>query len=236
MRYGSNTHVNVPDLPYYYRRIGIAIETGLKRPALAHSRECTCMGADVSCCSFMATSPHSHSTAIVSAISKLKEVGISFLALDFDQTILDIHTGGAWKLTLEELFPHVRPVFAQLIQAAVDNDMQVAVVTFSVQSRYVRGVLDHIVGIQASQQIPIRGGDRSWQYQGPGSLAGKQSHMASAVEELEARFEVQISKQSTLLIDDDVRNIRFALGDGTRAIWFNPKKPHLLLQDILRLV
>jgi hypothetical protein len=197
------------------------------------------MGAEVSCCSsFMATSTstHSHSTAILSAISKLKEVGINFLALDFDQTILDIHTGGSWKGSLEELFPHVRPVFAQLIQAAVDNDMQVAVVTFSVQSRYVRGVLDHIVGIQASQQIPIRGGDRSWQYHGSGSLAGKQSHMASAVEELEGRFHVQISKQSTLLIDDDVRNIRFALGDGTRATWFNPKKPHLLLQDILKLV
>ena len=177
-----------------------------------------------------------HSTAITSAISKIKEVGINLLALDFDQTILDIHTGGAWKGTLEELFPHVRPVFAQLIQAAVDSDIQVAVVTFSVQTRYVRGVLDHIVGIQASQQIPIRGGDRSWTYQGSGSLDGKQPHIASAVEELESRFDIQIARYSTLLIDDDHRNIKYALHNGTRAIWFNPKKPHLLLQDLMRLV
>lgn len=174
----------------------------------------------------------------MSALSKLKEIGVSFLALDFDQTILDIHTGGAWKGTIEELFPHVRPVFAQLIQAASDDpDMQLAVCTFSVQTRVVRGVLDHIVGIQASHQIPIRGGDRSWQYQGGGSMAGKQPHMASAVEELEhLNTDIKISKQTTVLIDDDPKNIRYAFGDGTRAIWFNPKKPHHLLQNIMRLV
>lgn len=178
-----------------------------------------------------------HSTAISSAISKLKEIGINFLALDFDQTILDIHTGGRWRETLEELYPHVRPVFAQLIQAAVeDPDLHVAIVTFSHQANLVKGVLEHIVGPEAAQQIPVRGGDRSWQYKGAGSLDGKQPHMASAVEELESRNGgVQVSKATTLLIDDDVRNIRFALMDGTRALWFNPKKPHFLLQDILKL-
>jgi hypothetical protein len=184
------------------------------------------------------TQQQQHSSAITSAILKLKDLGINFLALDFDQTILDIHTGGQWKGSMEELFPHVRPVFCDLIQAAVAHDMQVAVVTFSVQTPYVRGVLDYICGIQASQQIPIRGGDRSWQYKGSGSLDGKQSHMASAVEELESQCaaEVELSKNTTLLIDDDARNIRAALRDGTRAIWFNPKKPKLLLPDIMKLV
>jgi hypothetical protein len=207
------------------------------------------MGTTFSCGSIMATSTASnsnststtqqqqHSSAITLAIRKLKDLGINFLALDFDQTILDIHTGGYWKGSMEELFPHVRPVFCDLIQAAVAHDIQVAVVTFSVQTPYVRGVLDYICGIQASQQIPIRGGDRSWQYKGSGSLEGKQSHMASAVEELESRCaEVELSKNTTLLIDDDARNIRAALRDGTRAVWFNPKKPQLLLQDLMKLV
>jgi hypothetical protein len=217
------------------------------------------MGTTVSCGSIMATSTASnsnststtqqqqHSSAITLAIRKLKDLGINFLALDFDQTILDIHTGGYWKGSMEELFPHVRPVFCDLIQAAVAHDIQVAVVTFSVQTPYVRGVLDYICGIQASQQIPIRGGDRSWQYKGSGAsmMEGKQSHMASAVEELESRCGdgddddarvLEISKNTTLLIDDDARNIRAALRDGTRALWFNPKKPHLLLQDIMKLV
>ena len=60
---------------------------------------------------------------------------------------------------------------------------------------------------------------------------------ASAVEELESRNAgVQISRATTLLIDDDTKNIRYALKNQTRAIWFNPEKPHMLLQNIMKLV
>lgn len=178
-----------------------------------------------------------YSEAIASSIAKLKELGINFLALDFDQTILEIHTGGRWTSTLEELLPHVRPVFAQLIPAALENDIHVGIVTFTSQtSTIVRGVLDHILGAQAASQIPIRGSDRTWRYEGTGSMDGKQPHIASAVEELETHFNVEITKATTLLIDDDVRNIRYALNDGTRAVWFNPRKPHMLLQNIMKLL
>jgi len=185
----------------------------------------------------MSTGAVSQSTGIKQAITKLKEVGINFLAIDFDCTILDIHTGGRWNGSLEELYPHVRPVFADLIEAAVEDEMKVAVVTFTRQVQLVRGILDQIVGPEASQRIPIRGGDRSWKYNGGGSLQGKQPHMASAVEELESRHEgLQITRNSTLLIDDDQSNIRTALTNGVRAIWLNPDKPHLLLQNIRKLV
>ena len=177
-----------------------------------------------------------HSTAINAAISKLQELGINFLALDFDQTILDVHTRGRWNGTLEELVPHVRPVFAQLIQAALANGLHVAIVTFTTQIKFVRGVLEAIIPAHADK-IPIRGSDRSWSYNGEGSQDGKQPYMASAVEELEHRSnDIRISKQTTVLIDDDARNIRYALADGTRAVWFNPDKPHLLLQDLIKLV
>lgn len=178
------------------------------------------------------------STGITQAIAKLKELGINFLAIDFDQTILDVHTRGVWQGTLEELYPHVRPVFAHLIEAAIqEGDMYVAVVTFTRQIHFVRGVLDQIVGPEASQQIPIRGGDRSWAYTGAGRAYGKQGHMASAVEELESRNPgLEITRNTTLLIDDDQRNIRHALTNGTRALWFNPDRPHRLLQDIMKLV
>lgn len=181
--------------------------------------------------------PRQHSSAIMGAVAKLKELGINFLALDFDQTILDIHTGGRWRESLDELLPHVRPVFVQLMQAALEHNIQVAIVTFSGQTKMIREVLERTVGLPEAPQIPIRGGDRSWRYQGEGSLDGKQAHMASAVEEMETRQpETNITKATTLLIDDDRKNIRFALYDGTRAIWFNPDKPHKLLQDILKLV
>jgi len=189
----------------------------------------------------------STSTGINQAIAKLKELGINFLALDFDCTILDIHTGGRWNGSLEELFPHVRPVFAHLIEAAVASsssdeegegkELHVAVVTFTRQIQLVRGILDQIVGPEASQRIPIRGGDRSWKYTGGGSTQGKQPHMASVVEELESQHAgLRITRNTTLLIDDDEQNIRVALTNGVRAIWLNPEKPHLLLQNIRKLV
>ena len=67
---------------------------------------------------------------------------------------------------------------------------------------------------------------------------GKQEHMASAAEELLAKPALgvsDVSKSTTLLIDDDPKNIRMSLKDGTRAIWFNPREPNDLLDNILLL-
>jgi hypothetical protein len=167
-------------------------------------------------------------------MAKLEAVGINFLALDFDQTILDTHTSGRWTGSSDELVQHVRPQFAELIRAAQAHQLQVAVVTFTGQVHLVKAVLESIVGPQAAERIPIRGQDRSWQYVGPGSKDGKQSHMASAVEELVNNHPgLKITKATTLLIDDDAKNIRHALADGTRAIWFNPKRPSRLYSDIV---
>ena len=104
------------------------------------------MGSAITTCFGMATTVNTfsnHSSAISSAVAKLKELGINFLALDFDQTILDVHTGGRWRESLEDLFPHVRPVFAQLIQAAVeDPEVHVGIVTFTAQTNIVRIVVN----------------------------------------------------------------------------------------------
>ena len=178
------------------------------------------------------------STGINQAIARLKELGINFLALDFDRTILDIHTGGRWKGSPEELFPHVRPIVAHLIEAAMASsssdeegegqELHVGVVTFSRQIQLVRGILDQIVGPEVSQRIPIRGRDDSWKH-----TQGKQPQMASAIEELESHHAgLRITQNTTLLVDDDKRNIEVALTNGVRAIWLDPKQPHLLLQDI----
>ena len=243
--------------------VHISMETTLKPPTGDHTNsngdnidnlivditEAELPTTTISSASPLSSSSLSSLSAIQGAVQRLKELEINFLALDFDQTILDIHTGGVYRGTVEELYSHVRPVFVQLIQAAQDANIEVAIVTFSGQTKIIRGVLDwimageHITNIPgstnnnhfSSRRIPIRGGDRSWSYQGKGSMDGKQPHMASAVEELEHRFNVDITKKSTLLIDDDGRNIRHALREGVRAVWFNPKKPHRLLPEIIKL-
>lgn len=44
-----------------------------------------------------------------------------------------------------------------------------------------------------------------------------------------------VIKASTLLIDDDPKNIRLCLKDGVRGVWFNPMDLERLLDDILSL-
>ena len=54
-------------------------------------------------------------SAIEKAVNRIQEVNINFLAIDFDQTFIDIHTGGVWQGTLDELVVHVRPEFRDLV-------------------------------------------------------------------------------------------------------------------------
>ena len=167
----------------------------------------------------------------------LKTVNINFLAIDFDKTILEIHTGGNWKQSAKALLPHVRPMFRRFIPLAIDEGIHVAVVTFSNQTEMVRHILEQITDRAA--EIPIRGGfpGQSFVYEGQGSTEGKQAHMASAVEELEERNKgLEVTKASTLLIDDDANDVRYALQHGVRAILLNPNQSSLLLKDIIRLV
>lgn len=44
---------------------------------------------------------------------------VNFLALDFDLTILDIHTSGRWPGTPEQLVQRIRPFFQVLIPVAL---------------------------------------------------------------------------------------------------------------------
>ena len=160
---------------------------------------------------------------------------LNFLALDFDQTVLDIHTGGVWKGRIDELCTHVRPLFRQLIVTAHSANMKIAIVTFSPQVNHIIEVLEtHFPNF--ANDILIRGRDHSWAYEGNGMKAGKQPFMASAAEEFEEKYpSIEITRNTTLLVDDDANNIRLALKDGVRAIWFNPNDSDILLQNMIAL-
>jgi hypothetical protein len=49
--------------------------------------------------------------------------GVNFLALDFDLTIIDVHTGGRWPGTPADLRRRIRPLFNLLIPAAISNGL-----------------------------------------------------------------------------------------------------------------
>ena len=171
------------------------------------------------------------------AVDKLVDCGINFLAIDFDQTMIDVHTGGRWKGTALELTEHLRPVFLHLVPAATNKNIRIAICTFSGQTKTIRDVMEYVFPTIA-ELIVIRGNDNTWKYHGNGFKRGKQEHMASAAEELlteQALGVTDVTKATTLLIDDDPKNIRMSLNDRTRAIWFNPKRPNDLLDNILML-
>ncbi|CAM9415018.1 unnamed protein product [Ectocarpus sp. 4 AP-2014] len=159
---------------------------------------------------------------------------VNFLALDFDLTILNIHTSGRWPGTPEQLTQRIRPFFQALIPIAVTKGIHVGVVTFSPQVSMISSVLKAAFPHVASQ-IPIRGDDFSWEYEGRGATDGKQSHMASAAEELTQTHAASITRASTLLIDDDVNNVNIALSEGVNSVWCNPKDPTSMITELLSL-
>lgn len=58
--------------------------------------------------------------------------------------------------------------------------------------------------------------------------------MASAVEEIMTKNKsMVIARNTTLLIDDDPKNIKLALSDSVRGILLDPDKSELLIDDIL---
>ena len=176
---------------------------------------------------------YTHTKCISSSNAPVK---VNFLAVDFDQTIIDIHTGGKWNGTGAELATHIRPQFLHLLRAAADASLHLAVVTFTPQVCFVQEVLRaHFPSF--ADRIIIRGRDGSWHYEGRGSRGGKQQFMASAVEELQHRHpEEDFDRKTTVLIDDDVNNVRIALMDGHRAVWLNPQHPERLFKDVADIV
>ena len=182
-------------------------------------------------------------------IQSMQRVGINFLAIDFDDTLVDYHTHGRWRENkgAADLARKVRPFFKRLVPLAISNGIHVAIVTFSSQVNLIRAVLDDQFPEQSSR-IPVRGDRNSpgfeWAYEGKGLTDGKQGHMASAAEELNNTYyhrleggsdSKQITRNSSLLVDDDVYNIETALKNKVRAIYCVPHNIDITAQEIIDL-
>jgi hypothetical protein len=152
-------------------------------------------------------------------VESLQQNGIKLLALDFDNTIVSVHTYGEWRGTAEELASHVRPILVHILKAALEADMFTAVVTFSQQKELIIKVLQKEIGYGHSE-IFVRGNDGSWQ--APPRCTcheAKQPHLASVCAEIEMQFGVHVSNSQIVLIDDDKNNIVVANRQGVKAVW-----------------
>jgi lysophospholipase L1-like esterase len=189
------------------------------------------------------------------AVAHLRSLSINFVALDFDRTLVKVHTGGRWEGTAEELAQHLRPQFTALVQAIAQSNrkspalskMHMAVVTFSGQTSLIRKALATICHGDDVTNIPIRGSDKSWKEPYP-TLgwwpedapvdydAGKQPHMLSAALEIDATHNsLLVQKSTSILIDDDAFNIQVAHSNGVRAVHLHPSHPEQIFSNILAL-
>jgi hypothetical protein len=157
------------------------------------------------------------SISCATMMEKVETHSIQLVAMDFDKTIVDLHTGGRWKRGIQPLVRHVRPSFRCLIRHCRTLGIPVAVTTFSRQTQLIARVLQ--VALQDEALLPVFGGD-TWV---EGYTKGKQSQLYLALEHFnrEQHFtDTVITPGGTLLIDDDPENIRVAVQDGYHTILY----------------
>ncbi len=143
--------------------------------------------------------------------------GYNFLAIDFDHTFISIHTGGRWLGSMEDLVPHVRPMFLSLVPACNSRGIALAIVTFSGQIDLIRSLLESIFP-DFGHKIFVRGRDSSWDW---ARTRGKEAFMDSAAKELMKLVEgLHITKRTSVLLDDDTNNISLAINSGITAVAF----------------
>lgn len=150
-------------------------------------------------------------------------------------TLISEHTSGKWEGSSRDLAGKIRPFFRVFIPLCLANGIRVAIVTFSEQTQLISDLL-HLVFPDQADLIPVRGEDSSWGYRGGGCHEGKQKHMASAAEELivsNASSGLKITRATTLLVDDDLKNVFVAIDDGTRAVLCDPTNVRKMIDDLL---
>merc|ERR1711884_559234 len=89
-------------------------------------------------------------------IDVLASKGIKVLALDFDRTIVAVHTHGFWRQGTPKLAEHVRPCFKAIMEAGLERKMHVCIVTYSMQPALIRDVLKLVLPKGESCKILIR--------------------------------------------------------------------------------
>ena len=98
-----------------------------------------------------------------SMVQKLVSLSIKLIAVDFDLTIINVHTRGSWQFTSKALASRVRPTYKRFLTAALNcNDVHIAVVTQSPQVPLVREVLEQALPDCDTSAIHIRGTDGKW--------------------------------------------------------------------------
>lgn len=179
--------------------------------------------------------------------------GTKMLCLDWDLTVIGLHTESRWVGTAEQLSLWIRPVFRNFILAALHSKLRVAVVSFSGQTTHVHGAVRHAFGEDAfrSGQFVVRCSDKQWETEKTQfeALFPKASHnnahksklhhicsaaayFRSADKENSNPQTQSIRPENIVLIDDDLENVTDAYEHGVHSFTMDTASPAKFL-DLL---
>ncbi|EDV28119.1 hypothetical protein TrispH2_004155 [Trichoplax sp. H2] len=150
-----------------------------------------------------------------------RKLGIKLLAIDFDKTLVDIHTGGLWLRETSDLVHHVRPGVRSLIASALTANLRVCIVTFSSQVTLISNVLKASLPPECeADHIIIRGCSGDWDNDIDFNRCGKQYHLQSVMQELKEKHHMELTFEQVMLIDDDGDNVDYARRNGCKTLLF----------------
>ena len=148
---------------------------------------------------------------------------IKLICIDFDNTLVSVHTYGKWDESASQLSNYVRPDIEQLINKCLKQNIHVGIVTYSSQHELVNNVLEIVFG-QNANKIFVRTSDMKYNF--------KNSFCSTLIKQNELKMERKIPMivsimfdiynntnklipvKSVLLIDDDWNNIKTAKNAG----------------------
>ncbi|TYZ56983.1 hypothetical protein PybrP1_004582 [[Pythium] brassicae (nom. inval.)] len=168
----------------------------------------------------------------------LGAMGTKLVCIDFDATLVGVHTGGTWTHSAADLHRYVRPLFLELVPRLVRRGVHVAVVTFSPQVQLIRQVLALAFAADVARRLILRGDDASWQL-APADAAGfaplwqtggrhldrscKLPFVISAALQAAGERRERVRNRDTLLFDDDAANVRVVNDSGIAGVYFDPQ-------------
>lgn len=171
-------------------------------------------------------------SAVTRLAAAIADHGVRLVAVDFDRTIVNVHTKGRWRGSAGALASHVRPFFRKFLLALQRHGLWVCVCTFSVQAELVRNVCCTALGGKVSR-VYLRALDGSWVQPSVRTTAkgwqgvdvsikggGKLGHMFSTVLDIATRTGEYITPAQTLFLDDDMENIFKAKAAGVISALF----------------
>ena len=161
---------------------------------------------------------------VLEFLNYLTEKDIKVLTIDFDQTLVMVHTGGQWKSTYQHLSHAVRQFFVELITQALLKEFHVAIVTFSYQVKLIKEVLCYTYRKEMGNKIKVYG----W-YPERYKEIGKQVHIGTCLNDINSENNISLTNKNVILIDDDNNNINIAKENDIKTGWLDVEDRKIFL-------